>query len=75
VKLASRACQLVGNKQPLLLGTLAASFAEAGRWDEAVTAAQKAHDLAAADVLKTLAATNLVLQELYRAHKPYREKQ
>ena len=75
VKLASRACQLVGNKQPLLLGTLAASFAEAGRWDEAVTAAQKAHDLAAADGLKTLAATNLVLQELYRAHKPYREKQ
>ena len=40
-----------------------------------MTAAQKAHDLAAADGLKTLAATNLVLQELYRAHKPYREKQ
>jgi tetratricopeptide (TPR) repeat protein len=75
VKLATRACQLVRNTQPVLIGTLAAAYAEAGRWDEAVAAAQKAHDLAAADGLKALAERNLQLQQLYRAHQPFREKQ
>ncbi|MGA2176816.1 MAG: tetratricopeptide repeat protein [Verrucomicrobiota bacterium] len=75
VKLASRACQLMGNKQPILIGTLAAAYAEAGRWDEAVAAAQQAHDLAAADGLKALADRNLQLQRLYRAHVAYRETQ
>ena len=40
-----------------------------------LAAAQKAHDLAAADSLKTLAERNLELQQLYRSHKPFREKQ
>jgi protein O-mannosyl-transferase len=74
VKLASRACQLAGNKQPILMGTLAASYAEAGRWDEAVAAAQKAHDLAATAGQKPLAERNLQLEQLYRGHQPYREK-
>ncbi len=74
VKLATRACQLVDNRQPVLLGTLAAAYAEAGRWDEAVSASQKAHDVAAADGLKPLAERNLQLQQLYRTHQAYREK-
>ena len=75
VKLASNACELTGNKQPLLLGTLGAAYAEAGRWDEAVAAAQKAHDLAAAAGQKAVAERNLQLQQLYRSHQPFREKQ
>jgi Tfp pilus assembly protein PilF len=74
VKFASRACQLAGNKQPILIGTLAAAYAEAGRWDEAIAAAQKAHDWAVADGQKGVAEKNLQLQQLYRSHQPYREK-
>lgn len=74
VKLASRACQLTGNKQPVLMGTLAAAYAESGRWDEAVAEAQKAHDLAAAAGEKAVAERNLQLQQLYRSHQPFREK-
>ncbi|MGP8239165.1 MAG: tetratricopeptide repeat protein [Limisphaerales bacterium] len=75
VKLASQACQLTGNKQPLLMGTLAAAYAEAGRWDEAVAAAQKAHDLAAAGGQKAVAERNLQLRQLYRSHQAFHEKQ
>ena len=46
VKLAARACELDHDRQPMFIGTLAAAYAEAGRFDEAVAAAQKAHDLA-----------------------------
>jgi protein O-mannosyl-transferase len=73
VKLASRACQLTSNKQPILMGTLAAAYAESGRWEEAVAAAQKAHDLAMATGMKPLAERNLHLAELYRSHQPCRE--
>ena len=56
-----------------------------GRFDEAVAAAQQAHDLAlklageahnAADekTAKDLAARNLELQEIYRSRQPYHEK-
>ncbi len=75
VKLAARACELTHNERPLLVGTLAAACAEAARWDEAVAAAQKAHDLAVADGLKALAEKDLKLQELYRSHHAFRDKQ
>ena len=85
VKLAARACELDNGRQPMFLGTLAAAYAEAGRFDEAVAAAQQAHDLAlklageahnAADekTAKDLAARNLELQEIYRSRQPYHEK-
>jgi hypothetical protein len=56
-----------------MLGTLAASYAAGGRFDDAVAAAQKAHDVAAAQGDKALANQNLQLQQLYREHQPYRE--
>jgi tetratricopeptide (TPR) repeat protein len=85
VKLAARACELDRSQQPMLIGTLAAAYAEAGRYDEAVAAAQQAHDLAlklagnahdAAEekTAKDLAARNLELLELYRSRHPYHEK-
>jgi hypothetical protein len=65
---------LTQNKAPLMIGTLAAAYAEAGRFDEAVAAAQKAHDLAVSLGKKGVAAKNLELLEIYRSHQPYHEK-
>ena len=42
VSLAEHACQLTDYKQPMLVGTLAAAYAEAGRFAEAVTMADNA---------------------------------
>ncbi len=42
VRLAERACQLVGRDDPKLLDTLAAAYAAAGRFDDAVTTADRA---------------------------------
>jgi Flp pilus assembly protein TadD len=73
VRLAERACELSQRREPVLLGTLAAAYAEAGRFGEAVTTAEKARDLATAGGLKDVAAKNSDLLELYRAGRPYRE--
>jgi tetratricopeptide (TPR) repeat protein len=73
VELAMRARELDPSQQPVIIGTLAAAYAEAGRFDDAVAAAQQAHDLALAQGAKELAARNQELLELYRAHKAYHE--
>ena len=73
VRLGERACDLTQHREPVLLGTLAAAYAEAGRFGEAVKTAEKARDLAAAAGLKDVAERNSQLLELYRAAKPYRE--
>jgi len=74
VKLAEKACILTRGTQPQMLGTLAAAYAAAGRWDDAVATAQKAHDVAEKLGDKALAAQNLKLKELYRGRHPYTEK-
>ncbi len=73
VRLAERACALTGRKRVLYLGTLAAAYAEAGKFAEAVRTAQEARDLAAATGEKELAALNEKLRQLYQAGKPFRE--
>ena len=73
VALAERACQLTDSKQALLVGTLAAAYAEAGRFAEAVTAAEKAALLAEQSRQPELAARNRQLLALYRAGKPFHE--
>lgn len=73
VRLAERACQLTRYKTPFLIGTLAAAYAEAGRFDDAVVAGQKARDLALETGQKVLAQRNTELIELYRAKHPLRE--
>ena len=74
VRLAERACHLTGYQQAVPLGTLAAAYAAAGRFAEAVATAQKAADLAAASGNARFAATNLRLLEIYRTGRPYREE-
>ena len=70
VRLAEHACELTHYDQPAYLGTLAAAYAESGRFPEAVATAEKAEQLAS-----TAGAKQPVRQllELYRAGKPYRE--
>jgi len=55
------------------LGTLAAAYAEAGRFSDAIKAAQKSLQLATATGDERSAAINRQLLGLYRAGKPYHE--
>jgi Flp pilus assembly protein TadD len=73
IRLAERACELTHYGHPLFIGTLAAAYAESGRFPEAVTTAEKAEQLATSAGLPAVAAKNRQLLELYRAGKPYHE--
>jgi tetratricopeptide (TPR) repeat protein len=73
VRLAEQGCRLTDYKQAQMLGTLAAAYAEAGRFTEAVTTAQKAIELARAGGDMQFAAANAQLLSLYRAGRPYHE--
>jgi protein O-mannosyl-transferase len=75
VWLAQRACALTEYKQALLIGTLAAAYAESGRFAEAVATAEKARALAEQNHEPELAAKNAELIELYRSGKPFRDTQ
>ena len=71
VRLAKRACELTHYGKPVYLGTLAAAYAEAGRFPEAVATAEKAEQLANTAGLTAVAAKIRQLLELYRAGKPF----
>ena len=73
VKLAERACRVTGYQMPLFVGTLAAAYAEAGRFDDAEKAAEQAIALATAEGKPALADKNRELLELYKARKAYHE--
>ena len=45
--LAEKACAMTNNQNAGMLTTLAAAYAESGRFEEAIVAAQKARELAA----------------------------
>jgi tetratricopeptide (TPR) repeat protein len=73
VEYAERACQLTQFKQTTIVGTLAAAYAEAGRFADAAATAEKACALAAQNGEQGLLEKNRQLLELYRAGKPYHE--
>jgi protein O-mannosyl-transferase len=73
VQLARRACELTGNQEPMLMGTLAAALAEAGQFSEATASATKARDLALSSNQKELAQKNERLLELYKGGHAYHE--
>jgi protein O-mannosyl-transferase len=71
VQMAEKACGLTQYQQPVMIGTLAAAYAEAGRFNDAVAAAQKAIDLAQAAGDGSFAALNRQLLERYRSGKAW----
>jgi hypothetical protein len=73
VHMSERACELTGRKDPVKLKTLAAAYAEAGRFPEAIATAQAAHDLAAQATRRGLADECLLMLEQFKAAKPWRE--
>ena len=73
VKYAGRACELTHYGVTPLVGTLAAAYAEAGRYDDAIAAGEKACALALAAGEQELLERNRELLVLYRAHQPYHE--
>jgi tetratricopeptide (TPR) repeat protein len=75
IQLAEAACRQTKFKTTIMLGTLAAAYAEAGRFEDAISTGQKACALAAdahdADLLKN----NQKLLSFYTNHLAYREHQ
>lgn len=73
VKNAERACELTNFRTTILVGTLAAAYAEAGQFGKAIATAEKACALASAAKDSVLLARNRQLLELYRSGQPVRE--
>ena len=71
VELARQANGLTGGENPVILRTLAAAFAEAGRLSEAVETAQHALRLAGAQSNTTLAEKLQLDLKLYQAGSPF----
>jgi tetratricopeptide (TPR) repeat protein len=74
VELAQQAVQLSEGKYPEILDTLAAAYAEAGRFPEAVTTAGQALHLADAQANAALAESIRDRLKLYETNSPYHEK-
>jgi tetratricopeptide (TPR) repeat protein len=73
VRMAERAAELTGRKDPARLKTLAAAYAEAGRFEEATAALKAAEDLAAEAQREELARDCRGMSEQFRLSKPWRD--
>jgi tetratricopeptide (TPR) repeat protein len=74
VQLAERACELTRERDPAMLATLSAAYAETGRFAEAKATAQKARGLAQAADQKETADQAGELLKLFQVNRPFREK-
>ena len=73
VSLAERACRATGRNDAKPLGTLAAAYAEAGQFTNAVRAAEQAIEVANATGNSGFARINQQLLEIFRSGRPYHE--
>jgi Flp pilus assembly protein TadD len=73
VEVALRANKLSGGNDPAILGTLAAAYAETGRFADAVRTADEAQRLATIAGNRPLAEQNRVRKDVYKSGQPYRE--
>jgi Flp pilus assembly protein TadD len=73
VRLAEEVCRLTDYKDPRMLGTLSAAYAEAGQFDKAISTAQKALDLSNAARNPQFASVISYLLNLFREGKAYHE--
>ena len=74
VELAQRANQFTGGENPIILHTLAAAYAEVGRFSDARRSAQKAIELAQAAGQKDLAGQLNDELKLYEAGLPFHQE-
>jgi tetratricopeptide (TPR) repeat protein len=74
VRLAERACELTHYGKPVFIGTLAAAYAEARRFGEAVETAKRALNLNATQNNQPLAEAIQTRLKLYEINVPYHEK-
>ncbi|HEV3243405.1 MAG TPA: glycosyltransferase family 39 protein [Chthoniobacterales bacterium] len=74
VQLSERACALTEHKQPVLLASAAAAYAEVGKFSEAIATAQNALSLARlnGDAKTAGLAENLLTS--FQSNQPYREE-
>jgi Flp pilus assembly protein TadD len=73
VPLAQQACELTQYQEAVLVSTLGAAYAEAGRFDQAVEMARKAEALAVRADNAALADKNRKMAQLFLAHQPFHE--
>ena len=73
IELAERLCKITQYNQPLALDALAAAYAEAERFDEAVLTAQKALKLALEYGPEELALGLKERLQLYQGKRPFRQ--
>jgi protein O-mannosyl-transferase len=73
IELAQRAVELSDGEEPAYLDTLAAAYAEAGRFDEAVKTAEKATELAAQQKKKVFAEAIRARIQTYKKGAPFRQ--
>jgi tetratricopeptide (TPR) repeat protein len=73
VKLAEQACEITHRQQTMMLGTLAAAYAEAGRFDDAIATATEACKLAAEKRDNALLQRNQELLNLYQKQQPFHD--
>jgi tetratricopeptide (TPR) repeat protein len=72
VKMAERACEMTGRQDPVKLKTLAAAYAETGRFAEAINTVQTAKDLAAKASRQTLVNECQVMLQHFQRSEPWR---
>jgi len=73
VKLAERAVRLSGGREAMYLDTLAAAYAEAGRFDDAIETARRGLEIARRQNQSQIQEGLTGRMHLYEAHKPYRD--
>ncbi|HEA47191.1 MAG TPA: tetratricopeptide repeat protein [bacterium] len=72
LRLAKRACEATGYNNPIFLNTLAAAYAETGRFEKAIQTAQEAIEKALLNGQKPLAEKIQKRLKMYQTHQPYR---
>ncbi len=73
VRLAEKACELSGYREAFLMGTLAAAYAEAGQFTNAVSLARRAITTASARGYVNVVTNNERLLKIYESGRPYHE--
>jgi tetratricopeptide (TPR) repeat protein len=73
VRLAERACQVSGGKEARFWATLDSAYAEAGRFEDAIKAAEKTRAIAMAAGQTEMAQAATARLALYAIQKPFRQ--